>query len=176
MRTFRFLIVVAMLVHASTTSADKSAGEVVDDVILLGEVKSKVLGQDFAEGLSVNVAVRKGVVQLGGFIEDGDLENRLLMAAMAVPGVVEVDDELYPFPGTRSFGQVIDDGVTTTRVKAAIANVDITDAFGINVDTHNGVVLLTGFVGSAAAKARAATFARKDPNTKEVLNGLYVME
>ena len=172
----RFLVAATMLILSASALADKTAGQMVDDVVLLGEVKAKVVDQDFSEGLSINVAVRKGVVQLGGFVDDLAVAGKMVAAAKSVDGVAEVDDQLHQTPGKRSAGQIVDDGVTTTRVNGALANVDMGDVFSVNVDTYNGVVLLTGFVSSAEARERAGDLAARDPNTRKVINGLHVLQ
>ena len=87
-----------------------------------------------------------------------------------------MDNQLHKIPGERSIGQKADDAITTTRVKAAIADADLGSGVTVNIDTYDGNVLLTGFVDTEADKARAAELAAQDKNTKEVINGIYVLE
>ena len=69
----------------------------------------------------------------------------------------------------------MDDGVTTTRVKSAIGSADLAKGVKVNVDTYNGVVLLTGFVDSQEDKKTAGDTAAADPNARKVINGIYVL-
>jgi osmotically-inducible protein OsmY len=66
--------------------------------------------------------------------------------------------------------------VATTRVKSAIASADFGDGVAINVDTWNGVVLLTGFADTLESKLRAGDLAAADKNVDDVINGIYVMD
>ena len=161
---------------AGPTMADKTAGEMVDDSLIQGNVKTKIMAEDFGEGASVNLETRKGVVQLGGFIDDVETGKKLAEVAAAVDGVKSVDNQLHAKRGDRSAGRAIDDGVATTRVKSAIASADFGDGVAINVDTYNGVVLLTGFADTPESKKRAGELAAADGNVDDVINGIYVMD
>ena len=59
-----------------------------------------------------------------------------------------------------STGQYVDDTTLTTKVKAAIFNEPTLKSAEINVETFKGVVQLSGFVSSAAAKDRAVQVAQ----------------
>jgi len=163
----------ALFATATAQADDVTTGQMVDDSILQAEVKAKIVGDDFFGGLGINLETRKGVVQLGGFVDNAETATRAAEQAASVEGVVAVDNQLHVKPGgERSWGQSVDDGITTTRVKAAIAESDLMSGVKINVDTYNGVVLLTGFVDSQEIKDLAAELASKDANTKEVINGI----
>jgi hyperosmotically inducible protein len=165
------------MVHALPALADKTAGQMVDDSVIQAEAKAGLMSQDLVTGgWDINLETRKGVVQLGGFVDDPEKAKMAAEKVKTVDGVVKVDNQLHQKSGDRSMGQVIDDGVTTSRIKAAIGSADLGQGIKINVDTHNGVVLLTGFVDSAEDKAQAGEIAAKDDNTKRVINGLYVFE
>ena len=157
--------------------AEKTAGQMVDDSVIQAKVKAEIMKQDLVTGgWDINLETRKGVVQLGGFIDDTAKGKQAADRAASVEGVVEVDNQLYQRAASRSAGQIADDGITTTRVKSAIAGVDLGKAAKINVDTNAGVVLLTGFVDSAEDKAEAESIAARDKNTKKVINGIYVLD
>lgn len=72
----------------------------------------------------------------------------------------------------RTAGQVVDDATITTKVKAALIGDELTKARNINVDTHKGVVTLTGTVDTATEKARASTVARSVEGVSSVHNNL----
>mgnify|MGYP001817734648 CR=1 FL=1 len=173
-KTLTFSFVLAAV--AGPALADKTAGEMVDDSLIQGNVKTKIMAEDFGEGASVNLETRKGVVQLGGFIDDVETGKKLAEVAAAVDGVKSVDNQLHAKRGDRSAGRAIDDGVATTRVKSAIASANFGDGVAINVDTYNGVVLLTGFADNKESKKRAGELAAADGNVDDVINGIYVMD
>ena len=58
-----------------------------------------------------------------------------------------------------STGQYVDDTTLTTKVKAAIFNDPTLKSTEINVETFKGVVQLSGFVSSSAAKTKAVEVA-----------------
>jgi osmotically-inducible protein OsmY len=71
-----------------------------------------------------------------------------------------------------SVGEYIDDAAITAGVKAAIVKDPNLKASEINVETYQGVVQLSGFVGSAETVATATTAARTVKGVKSVRNDL----
>jgi hyperosmotically inducible protein len=134
------------------------------------------MGDDFFGGSAINTEVRKGVVQLGGWVDDAAEGEKAAKVAASVDGAVKVDNQLHAKQGKASMGQKLDDTVITTKAKTAIGETDLGDGFKVNVDTYNGVVLLTGFVDSADQKAAAGTAAKNTANVKSVINGIYVLD
>lgn len=170
------LTVVAGLLFPASLWADKTAGQGLDDATIQTEVKAKLLGDDFFGGSGINTEVRKGVVQLGGFVDDKAKADQAASVAASVGGVKLVDNQLHPRQGKATMGQKLDDRTITTKVKGSIADADFGDAVKVNVDTYNGVVLLTGFVDTTAKKDTAGTLASNVANVKSVINGIYVLD
>lgn len=162
----------ALLISGSVL-ADKTAGDYVDDSAIQAKVKTALMGDDFFKGAGVNIEMHKGIVQLGGWVDSAEFAAEAASKAAAVEGVAKVDNQLQVKPGDVSMGQTLDDGVITTRVKASIANSDLGEGLSINVDTHGGVVLLTGFVKGADTKAKAEEMASGVDNVEGVINGIY---
>jgi osmotically-inducible protein OsmY len=73
-----------------------------------------------------------------------------------------------------STGEVIDDTVITTRVKAAIFADDELKTLEINVETFKSVVQLSGFVSEPGHVSRAERVARSVKGVKSVRNDLRV--
>jgi len=164
------------MIQAVPVLADKTTGQMVDDSVVQVEAKAKLMSEDLVTGgWDINLETRKGVVQLGGFIDDAEKGSMAAEKVKSVEGVVKVDNQLHVKSGERSMGQVVDDKVTTGRIKTAIGSADLGKGLKINIDTYNGVVLLTGFVDTAEDKASAEKIAAEDDNTKRVINGLYVL-
>jgi hyperosmotically inducible protein len=66
-------------------------------------------------------------------------------------------------------GQYMGDAALTAKVKTAIAtDAGARTASSINVETHNGVVQLSGFVDNADQKKRATAAAKKVEGVKDV--------
>lgn len=79
-------------------------------------------------------------------------------------------------PTQRSAGQTLDDGVLTSRVKAALVENDQTKARQIDVEVYRGDVQLNGFVDSTAAKMAAANTAKSVEGVKSVQNNLQIRD
>lgn len=150
--------------------------QAIDNTALQAKVKTKLMADDLVEGSSVNLETKNGIVQLGGFVDDEAKAKRAAEIVGGVEGVQKVDNQLHMKSGERSSGQVIDDGLITTKVKAGLADAGLGVAADINVDTYNGVVLLTGFVDSDETKKLAEKYVAGQENVKKVINGIYVTE
>ena len=74
----------------------------------------------------------------------------------------------------RSTGEYVDDTVITTKVKSQLAADDFLKSFQINVDTHEGIVQLSGFVDSQEAVNKAVSIARGVQGVTSVKNDLVV--
>ncbi len=68
------------------------------------------------------------------------------------------------------------DATLTASVKSALISNDETKARQINVETKNGVVQLSGFVDSAAAKAAAESTATRVDGVQQVQNKLLIRD
>lgn len=150
--------------------------ESIDNVALQTKVKAKLMADDIIDGTSVNLETEDGVVQLGGFVDDEAKGKHAAQIVAGVEGVRMVDNQLHAKSGDRSASQAIDDGMITTKVKAGLGEIDLGMAASVNVDTYNGVVLLTGFVDTAEAKALAAEDAAGHDDVKDVINGIHIRE
>jgi osmotically-inducible protein OsmY len=71
-------------------------------------------------------------------------------------------------------GEVIDDALITTKVKAALAADPIVKATEVKVETYKGIVQLSGFVDTPEAKKRAVEVAREIKGVKEVKDSLLL--
>jgi osmotically-inducible protein OsmY len=73
-----------------------------------------------------------------------------------------------------STGEYIDDSGITASVKAAIYKDPMLKVGQISVESHKGVVQLSGFVDSRQAATRAVELARSVKGVKSVENSLIV--
>lgn len=166
----------SLLMVSTAALADKSAGESVDDSTTQAAVKTKLMGDDFFGGMGINIETHKGIVQLGGWIDDAEAGAKAAELAAGVDGVKSVDNQLHVKQGKASMGQTVDDTVITTRTKAAHADSALCSSLSVNVDTYNGVVLLTGFADSGEAKKACGDATSAVANVKSVINGIHVPE
>lgn len=77
-------------------------------------------------------------------------------------------------PKQESTGEYFDDTTLTTKVKAALLNDPMVSGLAVNVETFKGVVQVSGFVKSAAERARAGELARGVAGVKQVRNDILI--
>jgi osmotically-inducible protein OsmY len=97
---------------------------------------------------------------------------KLLLGAVLAFSVVAC----APTRTRESAGEVIDDSVITTKVKAELVKEPLTKAYQINVETFRGVVQLSGFVDSAQARNKAVAVAKSVGGVKEVRDSLEIKQ
>jgi len=152
----------------------RSVGEYTDDKILLGKVKTALIDDETADAGEINVEVYKGVVQLNGFVDGEKEKTQAAKVAGAVEGVKGVENNLAIKQSKHTAGEVMDDSTVTAKVKSALIDDPTTKAGDIKVETRQGVVQLSGFIASQAAKDAATKVAQSVEGVKSVQNGLTI--
>jgi hyperosmotically inducible protein len=174
---FAILAVAAVSLAACTaTRTQKTAGEQVDDSVLTSKVKAALVQSDSTKAHQIDVETFRGTVQLNGFVDSTSAKAAAGRVASGVEGVQRVDNNLAVQESSRSAGEVIDDSVVTAKVKAALIADKTVKAHEVNVETREGVVQLSGFVDSAAAKSTAGDVASRVAGVKDVRNELQVKQ
>lgn len=166
------LIVIASLaLGLSTAHADKTAGESVDDTWLHTKVKTALVGHGSG---NINIEIYRGEVQLAGFMTSETAKKAAIDQARNVSGVKKVLDQLYVVEDSRSAGETLDDGTTTTKVKASLADNDLGRSFEVNVEVNRGNVLLSGFVATADERDAAVKLVEGVSGVTKVINGINI--
>lgn len=158
----------------SATRTQRAPGEHLDDAAILTSVKSALIADPVTEAGEINVDVNRGIVKLSGFVDSPNEKSKAGDVARNVDGVKSVQNDLSVKEENSTMGEVIDDSILTAKVKAALIQSPDTKAHQINVETKLGVVSLSGFVDTAAAKAAASTVARSVTGVRDVKNELSV--
>jgi len=161
-------------IACSATRTQKAPGEQLDDAVVLGNVKAALIADPVTKARQIDVEVRRGVVQLNGFVDSSAEKSQATTVATGVNGVMEVQNNLAVNTATATAGEVIDDSILTAKVKAKLIESSDTKAHQINVETKLGVVHLSGFVDTANAKAKASELARSVSGVKDVKNEISV--
>ncbi len=78
-------------------------------------------------------------------------------------------------PGGRYPGQVCDDGVIASSIKARLAEMMGLQAIGIDVDVYRGEVVLQGRVRTPNEESRVVAVAARTPGVRKVVNLLKVI-
>ena len=169
------MLVVSMAVVAcASTRTTKSAGEQVDDSVTTGRVKAALIADPTTKAHQIDVETFRGTVQLNGFVDTEASKDRATEVARNTKGVTAVRNNLTVKTTDRSSDQVVDDSAITAKVKSALAGDPRTKAHQINIETHDGVVQLSGFVDNSEAKSTAEELARAVDDVKSVDNELDV--
>ncbi len=100
--------------------AKTSVGTDVDDSAITTKVKSALLADADVKSFDIKVETRKGEVQLSGFVDNQAQMDRAITVAKGVEGVKKVDNKMSLKTTSTTVGDKIDDGVITTKVKAAL--------------------------------------------------------
>ena len=169
--------VLAVAGACSSTRTQQSAGEVIDDTVLTSKVKIALIDDPITKAGQINVETFRGVVQLGGFVDNAQQKDQATKVARSVTGVKEVRNDLrVSTKPEATTGQAYDDSMLTASVKTKLMENSDTKAHQINVGTQQGVVQLTGFVDSTAMKTKAGEIARAVDGVKSVRNDLEIRQ
>jgi hyperosmotically inducible periplasmic protein len=169
--------VLAVASACAATRTQESAGEVFDDSVLTSKVKVGLIDDPVTKAGQINVETYRGVVQLGGFVDNAHQKEQATTVARSVTGVKEVRNDLRVSTKPEATnGQEFDDSMLTASVKAKLVDDPATKAYQINVGTEKGVVQLTGFVDSTTMKTQAGDVARSIDGVKEVRNDLEIRQ
>jgi hyperosmotically inducible protein len=175
MKTFisTALVLVAIAGFTGACASSRTAGEQIDDATISTEVKAKLAGDPDVKAFGIDVDTVDGIVSLRGNVDTGSQRAETERIARSVRGVRGVKNELS-VKSPETIGTHIDDAGITAAVKTAFATDPDVKALSIDVDTRDGVVTLSGRVGSAAERARAEDIARRTNGVKAVHNELTV--
>ena len=169
--------VLAVASACSATRTQQSPVEVVDDSVLTSKVKMALIDDPITKAGQINVETYRGVVELGGFVDNAEQKEQATKVARTITGVTEVRNDLrISTKPEATAGQDMDDSMLTASVKTKLIEDATTKAYQINVGTQKGVVQLTGFVDSTAMKTRAGELARSVEGVKDIRNDLDIRQ
>ena len=147
------------------------------DMGISSTVKAKFAADDVVKASQIEVETRNGVVTLTGNVDSEEAKGRALELAKGTKGVVSVVDMIAarrasgsgdaPEP-ERTVGEAIDDTGITITVKSRLLDDPQVKGLQIDVDTRDGVVFLTGTVGSDLERQKAIQLARDAKGVRDV--------
>lgn len=167
-------IVCATLGACASDGTQRSTGQYIDDKTIATKTKTALLADKVTDGLDINVAVDRQVVQLSGFVNSDAQVKRASEIARRVAGVKSVKNSLQVQTGDRSAGEYLDDNVILTKVKAALAGDKTASVVDVEVEVKRGVVSLGGYVNSKAARDAAIDVASKVKDVKKVVDNMTI--
>lgn len=156
-------------------SSVNKASDYMSDSTTTAKVKSALLEDKTIKSGDISVATTGGVVTLSGFVGSQDAATHAVQIASKTEGVKSVSDKLQIKDNdTQSVGSYADDAMTTSSIKAKLLADDIVPSRKVKVETHEGVVQLSGEVDNQAQAARAESVAKGVSGVKSVKNDLTV--
>jgi len=170
------------LLNAGTLMALIAALSVVtscatSDVGITAKVNAKLATNDVVKASQIEVASKNGIVTLTGNVDSPEAKSIALELARNTEGVTRVIDMIAARrpsgsgdapDSDRTLGQAIDDAGITLGVKTLLIDDPLVKGTRIDVDTREGVVYLTGSVGSAAERDKAIELARGAKGVQDV--------
>ena len=92
-----FLALGAVNVMAADSTApkvDRTTGEVIDDSVVTGKVKSALIADSRTKAYQINVTTKQGVVYLNGTVDSTAAKLAATEVAKSIEGVKSVANEL----------------------------------------------------------------------------------
>jgi hyperosmotically inducible periplasmic protein len=172
MRRHAFAILGALALAVFTTACSQS------DLGITTKVKSVLETDRNINAAQIQVATQNKVVTLSGPVDSANSKERAVADARRIEGVVDVVDNLtvstavaaMPAPGA----EAASDNAITQAVKEKLLTQPETAAEKIAVDTHQGVVTLSGTVKSPEEKEQVIQIARATEGVQKVEDRLEV--
>jgi osmotically-inducible protein OsmY len=154
---------------------ERSTRQALTDNEIAMSINARLAEHSGALFRRVAVDVTEGRVVLIGGVNDAADADRAVEIASAVPGVVEVTNEIVadqPASATRYAGDVW----ISTQVKTRLIGDGRIAWQNYDVDTHDGVVHLTGVARTARELERVAAHAAAVPGVREVVSHVVPLD
>lgn len=155
---------------AEQMPARQSLAQRFDDATLTATIKSKLLWNTSTRDLHGSVATENGVVTLKGKAPTADAKLLAGSLASNTEGVYQVNNLISlgaadtsttrAETAAKTTEDALSDAWITSKVKASLLYSRSLDGLTINVETHTGMVSLSGDVGSSEEKTVALELAR----------------
>ena len=151
-----------------------TVGTEIDDSVVTARVKSALLADPNVKSFGFKVETRKGEVQLSGFVDSQTQIDRAIAVTRGVAGVKNIENKVSLKGAAATVGNKVDDGIVTTKVKAALLADANVKSFDIAVVTRKGEVQLSGFVDNQSQIDRAIEVASGIEGVRSVSNEMSI--
>ena len=168
------MFALVLLSGCAATRTQESAGEVIDDATIATRVRADLIASPVTKKRQIEVEVRRGEVQLSGFVDNEASRVEAARLASSEHGVTSVHNRLIVRAADSTIGDKVDDSVITVKVKAALIADPDTKAREIHVETSQGVVELAGFVNTEMERSKAGSLAADIAGVTKVVNHIEI--
>ncbi|MES2664375.1 MAG: BON domain-containing protein [Pseudomonadota bacterium] len=168
------IVVDADYTSNSKPTKNRAYGKKIEDFTISATIKSKLLWSKHADGLSVAVDTKDGVVTLSGTAQTDAARDLAEQLANNTAGVVSVNNllkikgQLGQSPSQQA-SEKISDAWITTKVKSTLLYSTEVKGSAISVKTENGIVTLSGNLRSDIERDLAIQHAKNVRGVKEVV-------
>ena len=169
-----WLCTVTLFAAGCSPSQQQQAQSKVNDAFIAAQIKAKISTIDAATVSLVHVQVDNQVVRLSGDVHSQTERAQVLAAARRVSGVKSVIDRLTVNPKAPTAQQLENDVALQARVKTALTEQTGVNAFRVQVEVHNGDVVLSGSVPSKTVRALVLETVHGVAGVKHVRDRLQV--
>ena len=160
--------------ESPASAPGSSVGEVIDNTVVTARIKSALMANPKINSYDFKVETRNGEVLLSGFVDTQEQLNLAMETVHAVEGVGSIQNNVILKGANATAGNKVDDGVITTRVKAALLADPNIHSLDIRVVTRMDEVQLSGFVDNQAQIDRALALAQAVPGVRHVANEMAI--
>ena len=157
-----------------TPPPSTTVGTEIDDSVVTARVKSALLADPDVKSYGFKVETRKGEVQLSGFVDNQTQVDRAIEVTRGVAGVKSIENNVSLKGAATTVGNKVDDGIVTTKVKAALLADAYVKSSDIAVVTRKGEVQLSGFVDNQSQIDRAIEVADGIEGVRSVGNEMSI--
>lgn len=148
------LLSVAVLLTLGACATTQSPGQQVDDATITAKVKTKLTADPQVNPFNIDVDTDDGVVTLRGRVEDAEAKVAAEQLARDTSGVRGVRNEIRVGQRVGSETPASDQALAAVIETKFAADPEVS-TLNIDVDVQDGVVTLSGWVKSEAARQKA---------------------
>ncbi len=141
------------------------------------KLRTRLLVKANVSAASTTVAVKDGIVTLGGTAENQAQKELTEVYAKEIDWVKAVKNDIVvkePLATSETMGERIDDASITSQLKYALLHHKATSAVKTKVTTVDGVVVISGDASSDAEKSLVTKLAQDVRGVKTVVNNMTV--
>ena len=141
------------------------------------KIRSRLLVKANVSATTTTVAVKDGVVTLGGTADNRAQKELTELYAQEIDSVKSVKNDIVVKdkpPIHEMIGEKIDDASVTTQVKFALLSHKGTRALKTKVTTTDGAIVITGVAANDAEKSLVTKLAQGVRGVKSVSNNMTV--
>ncbi len=163
------VVAVSSAVVGTTLADERSAGDTMDDSVIVLKIKEDFMQKDFNEMLGrISVTSHEGRVLLTGSVTDQNFADEAVKMAWVVRGVKEVLNEIVTSP--KDLKDYTKDSLIANTVRSKLLFEKDLRSVNYSVDVNNAVVYLIGVAQNQAELDKALKIASSVKGVKRVVN------